>query len=493
MTDLMEPVIRRVTHPLWARRNHPNLYSFLKEYEQTQFWSPERIRDLQWQRLQRIVRFAFERCPYYTRRFQEIGFSPNDLRDPSDFLKLPVLTREDIRQNQDALLASGIPSDRYEDNFTGGSTGSPIAFKVSKLRWASRKATTQRHDCWTGWNVGKRLGILWGHPGEHADETARGRLRNALLYRHVLLNTFDVKEPSLGLFLDEIRAKKVRYLQAYSRSLLLFAEYISKRAIELPLLEAAITSAECLTPSERKFIERTLRCRTFDRYGCREFSVIASECQAHDGLHIAAENLLVEFLVGDRPVRSDEVGEILVTDLSNEVMPFIRYRIGDMGAPMDGMCSCGRGLPRMQMVAGRVTDFVHTPNGRWLSGVAINTYLIAQIPGVRQAQILQEKCDHIRFRLISSGPDVTSAENFLHDQVKKMFGAGMSHSVEWVSNIAPEASGKTRVTISRCTQTHGLGSFAAAADEAGFLQRELPDLNNDAPQESTAARTEGGA
>jgi phenylacetate-CoA ligase len=172
MTDLMEPVIRRVTHPLWARRNHPNLYSFLKEYEQTQFWSPERIRDLQWQRLQRIVRFAFERCPYYTRRFQEIGFSPNDLRDPSDFLKLPVLTREDIRQNQDALLASGIPSDRYEDNFTGGSTGSPIAFKVSKLRWASRKATTQRHDCWTGWNVGKRLGILWGHPGEHADETS---------------------------------------------------------------------------------------------------------------------------------------------------------------------------------------------------------------------------------------------------------------------------------------------------------------------------------
>jgi phenylacetate-CoA ligase len=427
------------------------------------------------------VRFAFERCPYYTKKFQEMGFSPSDLRDPSDILKLPVLTREDIRQNQETLLARCIPPDSYEDNFTGGSTGSPVAFKVSKLRWASRKATTQRHDSWTGWNVGKRLGILWGHPNERADRTARGRLRDALLYRQVLLNTFDVKEPSFGLFLDEVRAKKIRYLQAYSRSLLLLAEYVSKQGLRPPLIDAAITSAECLTLDERKFIERTMRCRTFDRYGCREFSVVASECQAHEGLHIAAENLLVEFVLGDRHARPDEVGAILVTDLSNEAMPFIRYRIGDMGAPMDGLCPCGRGLPRMRMIAGRVTDFVHTPEGRWLSGVAINTYLISQLPGVRQAQILQEKCDHIHFRLVASGRDSLTAENFLGEQVPKMFGAGMRHSVEWVPHIAPEPSGKTRVTISRCAQIHGLGSFQASSD-AGYMQRDLHAVIRDAPQ-----------
>ncbi|HWZ74945.1 MAG TPA: hypothetical protein VNX87_00345 [Candidatus Sulfotelmatobacter sp.] len=491
MIDPMEQVIRHCTYPIWARRNHPNLWSFFKEYEKTQFWSPERIREFQWQKLQRIVRLAFERCPYYARKFQEIGLSPKDLRDPSDILKLPVLTREDLQQNQDTLLARGVPPDSYEDNFTGGSTGSPVAFKVSKFRWASRKATTLRHDSWTGWNVGKRLGILWGHPNERADQTTRGRLRNALLYRHVLLNTFDVKEHSLGLFLDELRAKKIRYLQAYSRSLLLFAEYISKQGIAPPLISAAITSAECLTPDERKFIEDVLGCRTFDRYGCREFSVIASECQAHEGLHIAAENLLVEFVLGDRHARPDEVGAILVTDLTNEAMPFIRYRIGDMGMPMDGVCSCGRGLPRMQMIAGRVTDFVHTPDGRWLSGVAVNTYLIAQLPGVRQAQIFQETCDHLHFRLIASGRDTVAAEKFLEGQVPKMFGGGMSHSVEWVPHIAPEPSGKTRVTISRCPQTHGLGSFTAATVGSGRLHQDPAGLRNDAPQERTASRTEG--
>jgi phenylacetate-CoA ligase len=292
-------------------------------------------------------------------------------------------------------------------------------------------------------------------------------VRNALLYREVVLNTFDVREANFAQFLAELRRRKVRYLQAYSRSLLMFAEYLSNQGIEPPPLESAITTAECLTPDERKFIEQTLQCPTFDRYGCREFSVIASECERRDGMHLAAETMLVEFVVGGRPAQPGEVGEILVTDLLNEAMPFIRYKIGDMGAPLDGSCPCGRGLPRMQMVAGRVTDFIHTPDGRWLSGVAINTYLISQIPGIRQAQITQDQCDHLRFRLVESGQGRQAAEDFLRAQVPKMFGRDMSYSSEWVAQIPPEASGKIRVTVSRCGVTHGFSAPVGVAGHAG--------------------------
>jgi phenylacetate-CoA ligase len=178
--------------------------------------------------------------------------------------------------------------------------------------------------------------------------------------------------------------------------------------------------------------------------------------------------MLVEFVVGDRPARPGEVGEVLVTDLLNEAMPFIRYKIGDMGAPLDGPCPCGRGLPRMQMVAGRVTDFIHTPDGRWLSGVAINTYLISQVPGIRQAQIVQDQCNRLRFRLVESGQGSQAAEDFLREQVPKMFGRDMRYSTEWVAQIPPEASGKIRVTISRCGVTHGIsGAVAAAPARAG--------------------------
>jgi phenylacetate-CoA ligase len=464
--NLSGALTRHVIFPLWAMRDHPGLNAFFREYESTQFWSPDRIRELQWQRLQKIVRFAFDQCPYYTRRFREVGIHPDDLREPGDQLRLPVLTKQDIRQHLPDLIARGVAPDSYVDNYTGGSSGSPISFKVSKRRWASRQAMTLRHDYWCGWRIGKKKGVLWGHPNEQADNTTWGRFRNALLYREILLNTFDIKEANLDQFIRELNRQNVRYLQAYSRSLLLFAQYLTEQRVEPPRLKAIITSAECLSPSERSFIEQTLRCRTFDRYGCREFSVIASECEAHEGLHLAAETMLVEFVVGDRPARSGEVGEIAVTDLLNEATPFIRYKIGDLGATMEGACSCGRGLPRMQMVAGRVTDFIHTPAGRWVSGVAITTYLISQMPGVRQTQILQDRCDHLCFRLVASGQDGMAAENFLREQVPKMFGPGMRYSIEWVNRIPPEASGKMRVTISECFSAHG---FREASTDSGGI------------------------
>ena len=458
MSTLTEATIRRVIYPLWAARDHPGLSSFLREFEKTQFWPAARIQELQWQRLRKMLRFAYERSPYYQERFKQAGIHPQDIRTPESFLHVPILTKDDIRQNQVRLLARGIPVESYVDNFTGGSTGSPICFKVSKKRWASRKAITHRHDFWTGWKIGEKRGELWGHPEQRPFNTTWGRLRNALLYRSVILNTFDVDQLNFSRFVDELRRQKVRHLIAYSRSLLMFANYIAKLRIELPLLESAITTAECISPDERAFIEQTLQCRTFDRYGCREFSVIASECEAHAGLHLAAETLLVEFVVRGRWAQPGEVGEIFVTDLLNEAMPFIRYKVGDMGAPIEGQCSCGRGLPRMQMVAGRVTDFIHTPDDRWLSGVAINTYLISQMPGVRQAQLIQQECDHLHFRLVESQGRSSIVDDFLRHQVPQMFGPRMKYTVEWVTKIHPEPSGKVRVTVSSCAARHGIAN-----------------------------------
>src|SRR5579863_698750 len=400
MTSLHEILVRHALYPLWAVREHPGLYSYLKEYEQTQFWSGDRIRELQWARLRRIVAFAAENCTFYKKRFRQAGVSAEDLREPKDLLRIPILTKDDIREHAAELTAAGLVPASFVDNFTGGSTGAPMKFKVSRRRWASRKAMTHRHDRWCGVQIGTRVGQLWGHPTERSALGARERLRQRLLEPSVRLNTFDAREENIDRFLNGLRRHHVTHLLAYSRSLRLLAEYLISQQKSAPALTAAITTAESLTSEERTTIEEVLRCPTFDRYGCREFSVVASQCEAREGLHIAAETLLVEFVAGDRHAEPGEPGSIVITDLLNEAMPFIRYRIGDAGSPMRGACGCGRGLPRMQMLAGRITDFIHTPDGRWISGVAINTYLISQLPGVRQAQIVQDRCDRLRFRLV---------------------------------------------------------------------------------------------
>src|SRR5262249_36293897 len=155
----------------------------------------------------------------------------------------------------------------------------------------------------------------------------------------------------------------------YARSAVLFARYLEERGRTAYRPHSLITSAEVLEEEDRAVLERVFGCEVFNRYGCREVSVVASECEAHSGLHTMAEGLYIEIDIGGRPAAPGQTGGILVTDLLNGAMPLIRYRIGDLGAWADGPCPCGRGLPRLRNVAGRVTDFLVGCDGRLVSGV----------------------------------------------------------------------------------------------------------------------------
>ncbi len=453
MRLLDQVLIPRLMAPLWLRRN--GVRDFLREYEATQRWSAELIQELQLRRLKELLHFANENCPFYRERFRAAGFDPRGLRSVEDLRVLPVLTKEDIRANFVGLQPARLDPKSYIVNFTGGSSGSPLQFLVTKERMASRNASTIRHDRWAGWNFGTPSGYLWGYPPEVPVPSVRERLTNLLFYRRTFLDTFDVKQEEVDNFVRWLRSEQEVVLVAYARSLLWFCQYLKRQGLGGFSIKSAILSAESVSAEERQLIESVLRCPTFERYGCREFAVVASECEARDGMHLCSDTLLVEFNAGGRAALPGEAGEILVTDLLNTAMPMIRYRIGDVGAPMAGSCGCGRGLPRMAMVAGRVTDFIHTPDGRWLSGIAINTYLISKMPAVRQVQIRQDRCDQIRILAVSDGGDKEVFARFLSVEIPRMFGSRMTYAVEWVDNIPREASGKYRVTVSACATAHG--------------------------------------
>jgi phenylacetate-CoA ligase len=235
---------------------------------------------------------------------------------------------------------------------------------------------------------------------------------------------------------------------AYANSLYLYARFLEETGGDWHRPQAVITSAEYLDPERRAVIERVLGCRVFDRYGSRETGVIASECDAHDGLHQCAETLYLEFARDGRAVAPGEQGRLLVTDLANPAMPFIRYEIGDVGAPhAGGPCACGRGLPRMEMAGGRVTDFLLTPEGGIVSGAALTIYLIANAPGVVQAQLVQEVRDRILIRLVPGDDYGDATHAFFAEQIPRFFGTGMRYDVEEVAEIPSEASGKHRFSI----------------------------------------------
>src|SRR5215475_899359 len=171
-------VIRNVFAPLalW-RRGELRQLAWQREFDRTQFLSADELRELQWRRLRALLAHAHDRCPYYRRRFDEAGVTPNDVRSLDDVRHLPILEKTDVQRHADDMIAGGWPKDDLIRNQTGGSTGTPITFYLSKDRKCSRAAATLRHNAWAGWEVGDPSAAIWGAPRDRPGNSLRDRLR----------------------------------------------------------------------------------------------------------------------------------------------------------------------------------------------------------------------------------------------------------------------------------------------------------------------------
>jgi phenylacetate-CoA ligase len=439
-------VVRNVIFPIWAWRDHPGLAKYLLEFERTQYFSAARLEQLQTDRLQKLLQHAFENCPFYRRQMDTAGVSPFKLGGVELLNALPVLSKRDIQDSGPELVAKNIPKTDYIRNQTGGSTGSPLQFYVDKKRFDSRKASTVRHDAWAGLRPGDWRAVLWGaRLDQLLTKSWWDRCRNALLYRTIELNTSSIQEDDWCAFIAAIRAKRPQTLVAYAQSAALFAKHLQERGISDITFKSVITTAEVLMPADRVLIEKVLRCHVFNRYGCREVSVIASECEQHTGMHINAEALLVE-IVPD-PAIPAPAGKLVITDLLNYSMPLIRYEIGDVGSfAAAHSCPCGRGLPLLAEVNGRTTDFLILPDGRRISGPAL-TLVVADMPDVRQVQFVQRMHGQITLRVVPGRNYGAHTAAELQRRLSLYLRQAATLNIEEVESIASEMSGKYRFVV----------------------------------------------
>ncbi len=448
--DWIQPLARYVVIPLMGIRNRHTDMKFVREAERTQWLPPEQLQQLQLTRLKALLSHAATNCPFYARRFAEAGFDPAAVQSLRDIERLPVLTKSDIQQHRDELTAAGLPTSERVPNQTGGSTGSPLRFFMSPDSVYRRIANTIRHDRWAGLEPYHKGAAIWGHRRDlNAPRSTMDNLRDRFFSRRVILDTSEITEEKLARFVERLNKEKPSTYVAYANAIYLIARFIKEREITgYHRPKSIITSAEVLTDDQRRLLEDVFACPVFNRYGSREFSVIASECEAHSGLHIAADTLLVEIIRNDRACRPGELGQIVITDLHNYALPFIRYRIEDMGMLLETRCSCGRTLPMMEIVGGRVTDFLVTPEGAVVSGAAMTIYFIARVPGIVQAQLVQKKKDFLMLRLAVDQSFGEDSKRMIAESVNRFFGPLMKYEIEQVDSIPVEASGKYRFSIS---------------------------------------------
>lgn len=429
---------------------------YLREFERTQFLAPAEVAEMQLTRLKRRLDYAYKNCPYYRRRWNELGIAPQDVNSLADLADFPLLTKADIQMHRDEIVSRSWPSDDMFVNQTGGSTGAPISYYQSYDVDLSRKAATKRHDRWAGYNVGDKVALVWGAPRDKRDQSWKTYLRNLLLDRRLWLDTACITEEKMLQFDGELKRFRPKVLLAYARALKFLAQFYQDRRITPYQPHSIITSAEVLDPEGRELIETVFGCRVFDRYGCREVGVLGSECEEHSGLHMMAEGLYFEIVAGDRLAEPGEIGKIVVTDFLNDAMPLVRYEIGDMASYDPSPCPCGRGLPKLRSVAGRVTDFVVGHDGRLVSGVFLATYVIARRPSLGQVQIWQEDPGRLLYKIapLGGGQTANADLEFLRSATREHVGHDTEVEFDFVAELAPEPSGK--FVFCRSTASNGL-------------------------------------
>jgi phenylacetate-CoA ligase len=409
--------------------------------EETQWWPRERLLALQWQEARRLLEHAFRSVPYYQEKFRLAGIALEDIRQPADWRYLPVLTRREVNAHREELCAQGFAG-KLSPHSTGGSSGVPTHFYITEESYVWRTAATQRVYAWSGCKLGTKALYLWGAPiGEVSRAHAlKVRLHEAI-QRQLIFNTFAQSDE----LWEGIHRAALRYrpkiVVGYVSSLEQFARFLTRTGRTVPGVKGAIACAEPLPQPTRNVIEQALHAPMFNTYGCREFKSIAGECEVHGGMHINVENILLETADPDSP----EASELLVTDLHNYGMPFIRYSIGDLGTLDPNPCPCGRGLPLLRSVDGRVLDVLRRPDGKLIPGEFF-PHLLKDIPEILEYQVEQKSLEWVVVSAVLSGPLAPSSQATFESEVRKVCG-GLRVELQPVSEIPRLPSGKRRVTV----------------------------------------------
>lgn len=391
----------------------------------------EAIRRRQWQRFQAILQHAFTSSPFYRRRLRGAGITPDDIRSPDDVARIPITTREDLR-DADELVARGFDRMRLKRSVTSGSTGRRTTSYFDADAWLMAKHLLKlRARLACGARPWDRVALVQDEQAT-TRASALGRMRSFSIHRPI----DDV--------LPELRAFAPSVVYGFPGHLL----RLGQAAANSLRPRLVFTSGEMLDELTRSGIEDAFGAPVLDVYGCTEVKEIAWECPRREGYHVNADWLMLEVLHG-RPDRRRPPGTLLVTPLFNYGMPLLRYEIGDTGETLARPCGCGRGLPLVRPTLGRSVDYLELEDGTIVPPYNL-TCAIEDVAGMRQYQIVQRTLDRLEVRVVPRREFDDASRQQIQERLRPVLH-GLTVEVRVVDEIAPEPNGKYRIVMSEAT------------------------------------------
>jgi len=421
-----------------------NYSTFEKAYSVRERFNSTQWNAYQQKKLTDLLKICINHVPYYSREWTD-GQKSAALQ--GELSSLPLLEKNPIRANPFDFVRTDINQVITIKNWTSGSTGTPIAtiWTPSEVRdsLAVREVRSAR---WAGVSFKLPRATFSGRMVEPDPASKGPYYRFNAVEKQVYFSPFHLRLDSAHFYVEALKKHQIQWMTGYAVSYYLLAKFILEAGLEVPPLKAVITTSEKLTTEMRSVMEKAYHCKVYEEYSTVENALFASECE-HGRLHVSPDVGIVEILRSDgSPCDPGEVGEVVTTCLMRSYQPMIRYRFGDLAAWDSEQCPCGRSMPVIKEVVGRIEDVVIGPDGRQL--VRFHGIFIHQ-PHIIEGQIIQEALDQIRVRIVPTAGFEEADKIDIANRVHQRLGNQVNVIVELVPSIERTKAGKFKAVISK--------------------------------------------
>lgn len=417
--------------------------AYCRELTESQWWNQADLQADQNERLRRLIAYCYEQIPYYRDLFDRLRLGPGDVRTTADLQALPILEKETVRSQPNRFLPRRAP-ERLVAHTTGGTTGTPLRYFATPSAIQFNYAVYEvRFRHWAGVRFGERMASMNGRVivGMDVDEPPFWRHNPA--FNQLYLSAYHLSPRNLPHYVERLQRFDPQVFVGYVSTVHAIARFMLDTGnVGTVRPRAVLVSSETLFDWMRADIEQAFQCRVFDGYSLGELVAFVSQCDA-GSMHVSPEYGVVEL------VEIEGQHEIVATGLMNYGMPLLRYRTGDVAEPAAaGACECGRQLPRLGRIMGRIDDRIITPDGNTVGPAALSLAL-QDVPNLRAAQIVQDTTAGVVVRLDTTGAFTHEDEQFLLDELRKRVGHALAIEFEHVPHIPRTGAGKQRLIVSR--------------------------------------------
>ena len=438
MNDRVNAFYKWFVYPVYRFPDGRRVMSAFSSMLDSQWYSAERLEALQVRKLSQLLRFAAGRVPRYRDASERFKEKSEAFKHISELASFPVTERDRIRENAEEFQASGYRWRRFERRATGGSTGSPLRFLKDSESQVWAEAAWLRGRSWGGVRIGDR-GALVGATHVSVLGAARQRLMNL-----VPLVAFGGVGKA-GETLRTLRQIRPKSISSFASVLVDLAETAKEQHIRDLCIPVVFSTGEKLFEFQRALLREVFRSEVRDCYGSNEVGGMAYECE-RGRMHVSSEHVVVEVVDDDGKSVRDKVGRLVVTDLDNRVMPFIRYAIGDMGALSSERCACGRGLEVLESIDGRVQEFLVNCAGERVPAIRFPC-LFRELREIAQYQIVQDTRDRAVLRYVPRTADHLEERDWMVRCIKETLGEGVVVAAREEASIERTPHGKTRFVV----------------------------------------------